>query len=174
MSSTRINGDDRLKGDAKFISVCQTVEPHVFAFTVWSKKNRCAAADILHAAQGRAIYGVLYEIPDYLMTKATARVKNRTSLDEIEGQGTNYVQQIIRVVDPNGRESAAITYVVKNRCDGLKTSIDYVTHILRGLQEHHFPEEYCRYIVSRVLENNSLLSEELQDRGFDEDAKCEL
>lgn len=41
------------------------------------------------------VWGVVYDIPDYLIGKATAKAHNRKSLDAIEGEGTNYKQEFI-------------------------------------------------------------------------------
>jgi hypothetical protein len=42
------------------------------------------------AGHGRKIWGVIYDIPDYLIPRKTADAKRRKSLDEIEGEGKNY------------------------------------------------------------------------------------
>jgi hypothetical protein len=39
--------------------------------------------------------------------------------------------------------------------------MDYVQHILIGLNEHDIPEEYCQYVLSQIIENNSELEQEL-------------
>lgn len=46
---TRLNSPKRLNGSAKFISVVRTSKKYNFAFTVWSKNNRCAAADYIQS-----------------------------------------------------------------------------------------------------------------------------
>jgi hypothetical protein len=46
-SNAEINGNERLRGDAKFVDVVETVDDFELAFDVWSTGRSCAAADIL-------------------------------------------------------------------------------------------------------------------------------
>ncbi len=82
-------------------------------------------------------------------------------MDAIEGEGTNYIRENIEVRRADGEKLIALTYVVKNRKEGLRTSLAYVKHIIVGLKEHELPGDYCRYVFSRVIENNSQLRQEL-------------
>lgn len=161
MSAARLNHANRLAGDAKAIGIARTVEPFELAFTVWSKTNACAAADMIPSKTGRSVYGVVYEIPDFLLSRDTARKHNRKSLDAIEGEGTNYVRRAIDLFKADGLRLSAMTYVVKERGTGLKTSLAYVKHILDGLKEHCIPEEYRQYVVSRIIDNNPDLQKEI-------------
>ncbi|HJX19290.1 MAG TPA: gamma-glutamylcyclotransferase family protein [Acidiferrobacterales bacterium] len=161
MSVARLNGEDRLAGDAKPICVARTVEPFDLMFTVWSKSNNCAAADLVPGKTGRSIYGVVYEVPDFLLSRDTAKQRNRRSLDTIEGEGTNYVRAMIDLIRGDGSTVYAMTYVVKDRRSDLKTAYAYVRHILLGLKEHNIPNEYCQYVRSKVIENNSDLENAL-------------
>jgi hypothetical protein len=81
-SSRRINSDDRLHGDAKSLGLAFTVGQYDLGFTVWSKGNNCAAVDLVRA-RNRKVDGVLFEIPDHLLSKETSG--ERRSLDQIEG-----------------------------------------------------------------------------------------
>lgn len=161
MSVARLNAVDRLAGDAEAICIARTAEPFELVFSVWSKSNSCAAADLLPNKAGRSIYGVLYEIPEFLIFRDTAKQRNRKSLDAIEGEGANYVRTTIGLITNDGEPVSAITYIVKNRQPNLKTSAAYVTHILTGLREHGMPAEYCQYVRSKIIENNGELSESL-------------
>jgi hypothetical protein len=76
--SERLNANDRLCGDARPVGIAHTQDYYELDFTVWSKKNKCAAADIVPGS-GRKIWGVLYEIPDYLIRRETSG--KRKSLD---------------------------------------------------------------------------------------------
>ncbi len=165
MSVERLNHADRLAGDAKPAGVAQTVKPFELCFTVWSKMNACAAADIIHTETGRSVYGVLYDIPDYLLSRDTAKVHNRKSLDAIEGEGKNYIRTKIELFKRDGSELSAITYIVKNKKTGLKTSAAYVKHILDGLKEHGIPEEYFQYVCTKIIENNPELERTILERG---------
>ncbi len=93
MSSKRINSDSRLKGDASVIGVANAKKDFELVFDIDSKSNKCAAADITHVS-GRRIWGVLYEIADRLICRDTSGA--RKSLDEIEGEGSNYQERIKR------------------------------------------------------------------------------
>jgi len=160
-SSKRLNSSDRLQGDAKPVGIAYTRDDFELDFTVWSTGNQCAAADIVPGS-GRKIWGVLYEIPDHLIRRDTAG--NRRSLDDIEGEGTNYQRMTISLKYPNGRpvKPDAITYVVKDRKKGLQTSLEYVCHIIVGLHEHGVPEEYIEYVKMRIVKNNPSLKEEME------------
>lgn len=161
MSVARLNSDDRLAGDARAVCVATTVEPFELGFSVWSKSNNCAAADLLPSSTGRTVYGVLYEIPDFLLSRDTAKEKGRKSLDAIGSEGINYVRAMIDVVTKDGATVHAMTYVVKNRKANLKTSAAYVSHILAGLRENNMPTDYCQYVLSKIIENNWNLRDEL-------------
>lgn len=162
MSVARLNGEDRLRGDAKPICIARTAELFDLMFSVWSKSNNCAAADLVSGKSGRSIYGVVYEVPDFLLGRDTAKQRNRKSLDEIEGEGTNYVRAMIDLIANDGSTVCATTYLVKDRKADLKTSLAYVRHILHGLREHDIPAEYCQYVLAKVIENNSDLEHALR------------
>jgi len=109
--------------------------------------------------QGRSIYGVLYEVPDFLLSRDTAEQRGRKSFDAIEGE---YVRTPVELIASDGSKVRAITYLVRERKAGLKTSLAYVRHILAGLQEHGMPEEYRRYVLSKIIANNGDLKNQLQ------------
>jgi hypothetical protein len=157
LSVARLNHADRLNGDAELVAVAQTVEYFELTFSVWSVTNNCAAADIVPNSSGRSIYGALYSIPDNLLSRDLVEARGRKSLDAIEGEGKNYVRSAIKVAKTAGKELEAITYVVKSRKSGLKTSAAYVRHIFDGLSEHGIPVGYCQYVRSQVLKNNRAL-----------------
>jgi hypothetical protein len=150
-SDREINGNGRLRGDARFIDIAETVEDFELAFDVWSTRRSCDAADILRRP-GNTVWGVLYEVPDFLIGRNTAGARGRKSLDQIEGEGTNYKRQIIDVQTPDGRIISALTYTVLDPKPGLKTNLDYVRHIVSGLREHGVPRIAPNYIdkVKRI------------------------
>jgi gamma-glutamylcyclotransferase (GGCT)/AIG2-like uncharacterized protein YtfP len=125
---SQINSKERLKGDARFISIAETVDDYELAFDVFSNGCRCAAANIVPKPGGK-VWGVLYEIPKYLLSRHTAG--ERKSLDAIEGEGTNYERREIEVRKPNGEIVTALTYTVRNPRSGLRTDIDYVRYYHR-------------------------------------------
>ena len=161
MSVARLNSNDRLDGDAKTIGITRTAESFELMFTVWSKTNNCAAADLVPSKIGRSVYVVVYDIPYFLLSRDTAEKHNRKSLDAIEGEGMNYVRTPIELVKTDGSRFSAITYVAKDRKPDLKTTLSYVRHILAGLKEHDIPNEYYQYVQSQIIENNGELEQAL-------------
>jgi len=89
---SQINGKDRLCGDAKFIGIAETVEDFEIAFDVMSTGRGCAASDIVRNPGGK-VWGVVYDVPDYLIGRKTAEARGRKSFDQIEGEGTNYSER---------------------------------------------------------------------------------
>lgn len=164
MLTSRINSDERLQGDAKIFALARTVETHDLVFDVFSKTNGCAAADILPGS-GTRIFGVVYEIPDWLIKRESARSMNRKSLDQIEGKGTNYSRKAIRI-EIDGIEFAnetVITYVGKAREQGIKTSYEYSSLIVQGLNEHRMPAHYVDYVKNQVVRNNPDLASKIRN-----------
>jgi hypothetical protein len=94
-SFKRLSSESRLKGDALRVGIAFTEGDYGLVFDIFSKTNDCAAADIV-SGSGRQIWGVLYEIPDVLIKRDPSG--NRKSLDQIEGEGTNYKRIIISIV----------------------------------------------------------------------------
>jgi hypothetical protein len=159
--SERLNSSDRLQGDARAVDIAYTDDDYELEFTVSSINNKCAAADIV-SGSGRKIWGVLYEIPDYLIRRETSGC--RKSLDAIEGEGTNYKRIGIALRYQNGIlvEGNSITYVVINKTEGLKTSLEYGRHIVIGLREHKVPNEYVEYVKARIISNNPALKKDIE------------
>lgn len=160
MSTVRLNSPDRLQGDARFAGIAHTEDFYELEFDIWSKNNHCAAASII-SGTGRKIWGVLYEIPDCLIKRKTA--KPRKSLDAIEGEGSNYHRETITVRYLEGApvREPVLTYIGFNHRQGIKTSAEYVKHIFAGLREHSIPDEYVEYVKMRVIANNSELKSAL-------------
>lgn len=160
MFSERINSFDRLQGDARPVGIAYTEDDYELEFTVWSCTNKCAAANIFPGS-GRKIWGILYEIPDYLISRMTSG--ERKSLDAIEGEGHNYRKKPIAIRYPNGElvKSNVITYVAKKRRSGIQTSLEYVRHIFGGLREHNVPDNYIVYVKEQVIANNPSLKKDI-------------
>jgi gamma-glutamylcyclotransferase (GGCT)/AIG2-like uncharacterized protein YtfP len=140
-SDSQINGKERLKGDAKFVSIAETVDDYELAFDVFSNGRHCAAADIVRKSGGK-VWGVLYEIPEHLIGRDPARAHGRKSLDAIEGEGTNYERRDIDVRKPDGQIVSSLTYTVRNPRAGLAPDLDYVRYIIAGLRERGIPADY--------------------------------
>jgi hypothetical protein len=158
--SARLNSPERLCGDAKDLGLVRTEENFELHFNVWSRGNNCAAAD-LKRGSGRPIWGVLYDVPDGLIARDTAG--NRKSMDAIEG--SKYRRGPISVLRENGTriEDLVLTYTVINPKSGLRTSLTYAAHIIRGLRGHAAPNDYLNYVKDRVVANNPQLAAEIED-----------
>jgi cation transport regulator ChaC len=164
LSTERLNSPTRLRGDARVVGVARTVENYELSFDIWSKGGGCAAADLVEGA-GRQIWGVIYEVPDHLIRRDSA--KPRKSLDAIEGEGANYRRVEVQVRWGDGREVVrpVLTYLGLDRKQGIKTSLEYVQHIFAGVRQHNFPGEYVQYVRERVLANNPDLREGIGAAG---------
>jgi len=161
-SETEMNSPMRLCGDAKFVDTAETVEDYELAFDVQSTSRGCAASDIIRKEGGK-VWGVLYEVPDYLIQRETAKARKRKSFDQIEGEGTNYKREMIQVRRPNGDIATALTYTVVIPKPGLKTNVNYVGHIVRGLRDHKVPNEYIAKVKAIAATNNPEITRDVQD-----------
>ncbi len=153
-----INSKNRLCGDARFVDIAETVEDFELAFDVQSTGRGCAASDIVRKPGGK-VWGVLYEVPDYLIDRKTAKSRGRKSFDAIEGEGTNYKRETIKVSCPNGKIVSALTYTVKWPKAGLRTNTDYVRLIVYGLREHKISNEYIAKVKAIAAANNPDIAE---------------
>jgi cation transport regulator ChaC len=156
---SEINGQERLRGDAKCVGIGR-VDGFQLAFDVWSTNRGCAASDIIEKA-GEVVWGVLYEIPDYLISRETEKRKSRKSLDAIEGEGNNYERRTINVCRTNGDIVTALTYTVRSPRAGLKTNITYVRHIVSGLRERGIGDDYIGSVKAIATTNNPEIAAEI-------------
>lgn len=161
-SESEMNSNTRLCGDAKFVDIAETVADYEIAFDVQSTGRGCATSDIVRKPGGK-VWGVLYEVPDYLIGRQTAKAHKRKSFDQIEGEGTNYQREMIQVRRQNGDIATALTYTVSNPKPGLRTNADYVRHIVHGLRGHKAPEEYIVKVKAIAVANNPGIAREVQD-----------
>jgi gamma-glutamylcyclotransferase (GGCT)/AIG2-like uncharacterized protein YtfP len=159
---SQINSKERLCGDAKFIGIAETVDDFQLAFDVWSNNRRCAASDIV-ASPGNKVWGVLYDVPDFLIERKTAAIQNRKSLDAIEGEGTNYKRETITVRRKNGPTVTALTYRAQYPKRDLPTNLEYVAYIVKGLREHGVCEGYITQVKGLAANNNPAIATQVQD-----------
>lgn len=157
--TARLNADDRLKGQARCIGLASTVEPHEFRLGVPSDKYQCTAT--IEPGGGESVWGVLYEIPDHLVKRDTKTPRRWKSLDEIEAEGRNTRRITIRVRKVHGEEVPAITYVGIKTQKGLRTKVEYASHILRGLISNGAPAEYIHRVRDVIIENNPDIESEI-------------
>jgi gamma-glutamylcyclotransferase (GGCT)/AIG2-like uncharacterized protein YtfP len=149
-----------LCGDAKFLDIAETVENFELAFDVWSERRGCAAADIIRKP-GSKVWGALYEVPDDLIDRKTAKARGRRSFDAIEGEGNNYKREMIEVRRPDGQIVSALTYTVKSPKPGLKTSEEYVGYIVAGLRKRGVNQQYIEQVKAITVANNPEISAEV-------------
>ena len=159
-SNSQINGQDRLYGDAKFVAIAETVDDYTLAFDVWSKNRECAASNIV-PSPGNKVWGVLYEVPDFLIEREAAVKHRRKSLDAIEGESMNYARQWIDIRCETGQLLRAITYRAINPKPDLKTSLKYVRHIVEGLREHAVSEEYVAKVKIIAARNAPTIASQI-------------
>jgi hypothetical protein len=154
LSVNRINSEKRLCGDAKSLGLAYTFGKYDIGFTSWSTTNGCAAADLIRSRK-RIVWGILYEVPDYLLSRETSH--QRRSMDAIERP--NYRRRKIRIMRKGNRKKIlnVWTYTVRNRHKGIKTSKTYADYIINGLIENNAPREYVNHIKDRIVNNNSEL-----------------
>ena len=164
MWSKRLNSPCRLNDGAERVDIACTVNKFELVFDIWSKTNCCAAADIT-PGMGRTIWGVLYEIPEDLIDRHKSG--SRKSLDEIEGECTNYKRVTIDVILPDGsRKSRVWTYIGKDRKKWIQTSCEYVKYIMCGLRENNVPEDYedyVEYVKRQIISNNPGLESQINE-----------
>jgi hypothetical protein len=163
-SESEINGQGRLRGDARFVGIAETVDDFELAFDVQSMGRGCAASDIVkRPGSGSKVWGILYEVPDYLIGRETASARGRRSFDAIEGEGGNYRREPIFVRRLDGEVVPALTYTVINPQPGLKTNINYVRHIVCGLRAHEgIPSEYIDKVKAIAAANNPDIAADLE------------
>ena len=156
LNSERLNSQQRLRGEARYLGLACTTEPHELGFTVWSEGNDCAAADLIPGGSQPA-WGALYEIPDALVRRESA--SGRPSMASIENEGVEYHCCRINVCRPDGRPLAegALTWLAAARRYDLKTEFHYVRHILTGLLDKGVPDDYLRRVRHSILQNNARL-----------------
>jgi gamma-glutamylcyclotransferase len=137
---------DRLRcrlGDIRDCGRARSVREYELAFNKPSRKNNCAAADLLPSkGSGSRAWGVLYDVSNDRFQR----------LKDIEGPSYEPIE--IDVINQAGEGVNAKTFFVKaeGRKKGLSTSADYVGHIVSGLRKHNVPEEYVQHIIAQRFE----------------------
>ena len=156
-----INSAKRLNGRASFIDIAETIEHYRLDFNVYSEKRKCAAADIVRTNENKTVWGVLYYIPDELLSRETTPT-NIKSFDAIEGEGKNYRRHWLLVRRPNSEISTALTYVVIRPKKRVKrTSLDYVKLIIKGLRDHSVPEDYIDEVKDIIKTHSPRLAKKI-------------
>lgn len=154
----RLNSPERLRGDATPAGLAETVDNYELRFDVWSIGNNCAAADIVPEGDS-TVLGVLYEVPDELMSRDTAP-RGRRSFDAIEGNA--YERRSIRVKRKDGAILEAVTYIVRQPARDLRTSIEYVSNIVVGLRDNGADERYITRVKHAAARNNPDIAQQIE------------
>ncbi len=161
-SDSQMNSPERLCGDARFVDIAETVDDFELAFDVLSTRRGCAASNLVRRPGAKA-WGVLYEIPDYLISRETAKLRGRKSFDAIEGEGANYKRETIQVRRPGGQPLPALTYTVIDPQPNLTTDLAYVEHIVTGLRERGVPASYIENVKAIAAANNPEIAHQVAD-----------
>lgn len=150
MSKARFQHQSRIP-EAEPIETASTVHRFDFSFPVWSlQRGGRAASGIVPNPNGRQIFGVVYRVPDDLIYRDRTRA-GRRSLDEIEGEGTNYYRDRIDVESlRTGDVYSAITYLPISQAWQSPTDEEYANFIKAGLAEWDAPREYVAYVEAII------------------------
>lgn len=93
------------------------------------------------------VYGVLYEIKE----------SSLSALDRAEGLGKGYGKELVKVIDSNGTEYEALTYIATTFDTSLKPYSWYMYHVLHGATSHRLPREYVEKIkaIETILDRDT-------------------
>jgi hypothetical protein len=155
LSSNRLNTADRMAGDAHVIGPAVTTDDFELVFDLWSTKNNCAAGDLIRGT-GRKIWGVIYQIPDNLVTRSATTPAGRSTMDRVEGRNYERVKIQLRTTDGKPVDEEVFTYIGRqgSRDPSIRTSLEYVRHYFDGMREHNAPADYVEYVRGVVAANN--------------------
>jgi hypothetical protein len=158
-SDVRLNGQDRLAGAARVVGHAQTVDDYELQFSVYSSKGKCAAANLVAKPGAMSkVWGVLYELPENRVFGKGNEESGRT-LQDIEGGLYSPIK--IQVVCDGGQVKEAVTFIAKSVA-GLKTSIDYVSHIVSGLKKFTVPDDYITTVKHIAIANNPEIEDDIR------------
>lgn len=100
---------------------------------LFNKKARGGSATAnIHPAPGKAVYGVLYRIPEPALR----------TLDRFEGVPQHYRRIEVNVTEGEGSRVAAQAYIATKVEKGLHPAGHYLQAILQAAEERRFPAEY--------------------------------
>jgi hypothetical protein len=151
ISTARMRDEHKRIPSAEPLEAAWTIELYNFCFPVYSRSGGRAASGIKADSNGRQIFGAVYSIPESLVYRDPGNPKE-ISLDAIEGEGSNYSRETIRITGiKSGETYDAITYLPLYYDCGEPTDADYAGYILAGLSEWNAPAEYTSYIA-RVID----------------------
>lgn len=100
---------------------------------LFNRKARGGSATAnIRPASGKAVYGVLYKVPESALR----------ALDRFEGAPQHYRRIEVNVTDSRGGRTPAQAYIATKVEKGLRPAGHYLQSILQAAEEHHFPAEY--------------------------------
>jgi gamma-glutamylcyclotransferase (GGCT)/AIG2-like uncharacterized protein YtfP len=105
---------------------------HRLAFSRYSRQRRGGSADVV-PDPGSDVWGVLYEVEE----------GDLAAMDRGENVPSAYHRQDVTVVDEQGEEQRAITYVA-NRTGEFLPHPDYLRTIIRGAEARGLPDGYVQ------------------------------
>ena len=98
----------------------------------------------IQPCSGEVVYGVLYKITPEELAK----------LDIYEGVHCgHYYRESLEVTTISGEIVIAECYLAKKICNGLRPRFDYLSHLIRGAEEHGLPKDYIEKLKSWRWDN---------------------
>lgn len=124
--------------DARLYKV-ETLTGHRLCFHK-NDAGQSGKCDILHTEDDKdTVYGFVYIISQ----------DAKETLDYHEGHGFGYLSKIIKITTLDGESIDALTYYAIDIDIVQQPYHWYKEHVLRGAQEHGFPEEYIAVIEAQ-------------------------
>ncbi|MDE1464535.1 gamma-glutamylcyclotransferase family protein [Spartinivicinus poritis] len=98
------------------------------------------------------VWGTIYQLES----------NHKHQLDKIEGLGKGYLDKIVRVINPQGKEYNAVTYYATCIDDSLIPFDWYKTHVVYGAKSANLPSDYVQMIlsVSAIKDANSFRTQQ--------------
>jgi hypothetical protein len=106
-------------------------------------KDGSAKCNAFRTAEPKdVVIGAVYEIP----------TNEKPALDDAEGLGSGYHEEIIHVLSPEGQEVTVCTYIADASFidDSLQPYSWYKDFVLAGAEEHQLPSEYVESRIGAV------------------------
>jgi gamma-glutamylcyclotransferase (GGCT)/AIG2-like uncharacterized protein YtfP len=105
---------------------------HRLAFSRYSRQRRGGSADVV-PDPASDVWGALYEVDD----------GDLAAMDRSEGVPAAYRREDVTVVDEQGRERPAVTYVA-NRTGEFAPHPNYLRVIIQGAEARGLPDDYIQ------------------------------
>jgi gamma-glutamylcyclotransferase (GGCT)/AIG2-like uncharacterized protein YtfP len=157
MNEERLNSSDRLNGSAKFVGTALK-RGYKLSFT-HTNKDGFGVSDIVEANPDEYVIGCLFEIPADLLEK----------LDKVEGVKAKAYKRVnmpvLKITENEPLDSSSstdvLTYVVIDKEEQPKTTVEYANHILKGIIDHKMGEAYFEMTKNAIIGNNPDIEKDL-------------